>query len=874
MTYRFKMNNQHTYKRKVLQETILLCIIAVIGLLYVRYTYIRFENEQNGKVLQVARSIVATLSKEDLKALRALPGDTSKPQYHVIKDALKAIIHVNTKARFAYLYTEKNGKIYFMVDSEQEDSKDYSPPGQEYTEANAIDKQPFRNGKELITPSLSDRWGTWRSVFIPITDEVNGNIIAVFGMDFNSKSWNYFLLYEVIESSVLIALLLLTLIFLFKIKAKNNLLRYDISMRKRVELALGESELRYQTLAQISPVGIFHTDAQGVTTYVNPKWCQISGLSADDALGNGWLRSVHPDDREKLNTNWIASTQQRSASSAEYRFIRPDGSVAWVLGQAVQEKDANDELVGYVGTITDITESTLVEEAMRESERSKSVLLSNLPGIAYRCRFDHYWTMEFVSEGCYNLTGYEKEAITHNRDISFNDLILPEYREHLWKVWKEAVALHGTICEEYRIRTADNLEKWVWEQGNPVYNKTGEIEALEGLIIDITGRKLAEQELLKGKQQYENLVSNIPVGIYILHTKPEETFVLDYVSQRVAEMLDISVENMLADGKKFFHSIHPDDLDGFTKLNQDGIQYKKPFNWKGRFLVAGKVKWLHFVSTPEPLENGDFLWNGLITDITEGILAQEEINHLNAELEQRVQQRTLQLENTNKELEAFSYSVSHDLRAPLRGIDGWSLALLEDYNDVLDDKGRIYLERVRRESQRMGDLIDDLLKLSRVNRLDMNKMQVDISGIAQTITDRLRESNAVHRCTFIIEPGLFVQGDPHMLEIALTNLLDNAFKFTGTKESAKIEFGLMHMNGFPTFYVRDNGVGFDMEYARKLFGAFQRMHKQSEFPGSGLGLATVKRIISRHGGRIWAESKRGEGATFYFTLSYNAEVRN
>jgi PAS domain S-box-containing protein len=256
-------------------------------------------------------------------------------------------------------------------------------------------------------------------------------------------------------------------------------------------------------------------------------------------------------------------------------------------------------------------------------------------------------------------------------------------------------------------------------------------------------------------------------------------------------------------------------------------------------------------------------------DVTERKRAEEEVRLLNVELEQRVRARTAALEAANREMEAFAHSVSHDLRAPLRGIDGWSLALLEDYGERLDAQGHKYLERVRSEAQRMGGLIDDLLHLSRVGRAELVPRTVDLTSLAETIVARLKEANPGRSFEFIVAPQLKCTGDARLLEVALTNLLENAAKFTGPRTPARIEFGKTEYQGNPAFFVRDNGVGFDMAYAGMLFAPFQRLHKTSEFPGSGIGLATVQRVIHRHGGRIWAEAQVGAGATFYFTLGEN-----
>jgi signal transduction histidine kinase len=240
---------------------------------------------------------------------------------------------------------------------------------------------------------------------------------------------------------------------------------------------------------------------------------------------------------------------------------------------------------------------------------------------------------------------------------------------------------------------------------------------------------------------------------------------------------------------------------------------------------------------------------------------------LNIELEQRVLERTAQLEAANKELESFSYSVSHDLRAPLRALDGFSQALLEDYNNKLDSDGQNYLQRIRSASQRMGHLIDDMIQLARVTRSELHHEAVNLSLIAKQIAADLRETDHERQIKFTIQDDLTTVGDTQLLRAVLENLIGNAWKFTRKNPQGHIEFAMIMEKARPTYFVRDNGVGFDMAYSHKLFGAFQRLHSVTEFEGTGIGLASVQRIVRRHGGDVWAESKINEGATFFFTLS-------
>jgi signal transduction histidine kinase len=261
--------------------------------------------------------------------------------------------------------------------------------------------------------------------------------------------------------------------------------------------------------------------------------------------------------------------------------------------------------------------------------------------------------------------------------------------------------------------------------------------------------------------------------------------------------------------------------------------------------------------------------NALMKEVKQRKRTEKELHRAYDELktiEEREFERAAQLEASNRELEAFSYSVSHDLRAPLRGIDGFSQALLEDYADQLDKQGRNYLQRVRAASQRLEHIIDDMLILSRVTRREMRRKPVNLSTIAQEIAVELQANRPERQVSFAIAPELVVKADPSLMRLALENLLENAWKFTSKHATARIEVGVTVNNGERAYYVRDDGAGFNMAYVGKLFGAFQRLHPISDFGGTGIGLATVQRIILRHGGRVWAEGTEEQGATFYFTL--------
>ncbi len=373
------------------------------------------------------------------------------------------------------------------------------------------------------------------------------------------------------------------------------------------------------------------------------------------------------------------------------------------------------------------------------------------------------------------------------------------------------------------------------------------------IIRDVTERRRVERRLRESEERFRLLAENAEDIIFRYQLKPNPGF--DYVSPSVTAVTGYTPEEHYADPKIGLKTVHPDDRHLIYDVVYAPESFSGPLTLRFR-RKSGELIWVEQHNKPIYDAEGDLVAiEGVARDVTERKLAEKEL-----------QRRTEELAHINAELEQFAYSVSHDLRAPLRSVDGFSQILLEDYAPELDEEGEDYLRRVRAASQRMGELIDNLLNLSRLTRGSMRKEAVDLSALAKAFVDELRESRPERRVEFVVEEGLLVDGDRQLLRVALNHLLDNAWKFTAKQPRAKIEFGTVQHDGEPAYFVRDDGAGFDMAYADNLFGPFQRLHSVTEFEGAGIGLAAVQRVIHRHGGRVWAEGAVGDGATFYFTL--------
>jgi len=603
-----------------------------------------------------------------------------------------------------------------------------------------------------------------------------------------------------------------------------------------------------------SSTAVIYANAVSGTTF-SPTWVsenvtRITGYAPDEPLQpTWWLDNLHPDDRARVLSEMPALFANDQLTT-EYRFRGKDGAYHWVHDEARLLRDAAGRPTEVVGSWVDITDRRQAETSLRASEARLRLLVGSVRDYAIYM-LDPEGHVRSWNAGAQHIKGYTESEILGQH---FSRFYTPEdVAAGRPDAALQVAAAHGQLAEEaWRVRK-DGSRFWADVLINAVRDDRGALVGFAKVTRDLTERKRAEQALRASEERFRILAVTANDAILsadshgnITYFNPGAERIFGYTTE------EVSGRPLTTLMPERFQEAHRAGLARYLTTREARVI--------GRTVeLAGRRK----DGTEFPLELSLAAWNqgldvaftAIIRDITS-----------RKEGEERLRRYATQLEAANKELEAFSYSVSHDLRAPLRSLDGFSQALLEDYHDRLDDTGRDFLQRVRAASQRMGTLIDDLLSLSRVTRGDLQVEKVDLSALATALAAELQRSDPQRDVRFAIAPDLVARGDPGLMRLVLQNLLGNAWKFTGKRSPAHVEVGSMAHDGRRAFFVQDDGAGFDMAYAAKLFGAFQRLHASDEFPGSGIGLATVQRIIHRHGGQVWAEGTPGRGATFYFTL--------
>lgn len=636
----------------------------------------------------------------------------------------------------------------------------------------------------------------------------------------------------------------------------------DVTARMEAQEKLAASEMRFRALIENITDGIVLNDEHSNLIFQSSSVERILGYSWEERKEKAVRSYVHPDNKKAFEALYATLGENPGKSYPfQYRFLHKNGQYIWLEG--VVTNLLNDPSVkAYVANYRDITDRKTAEEKLNRERTLLRTLIDNLPDYIYAKDSELRYLVN-------NKSQLELMGLAHQRDAegkTAEDIFGPElsgnYRKEDEHLFKTGVSVNDR--EELYVDPAGTA-KFLLSTKVPLRDDNNRVIGLVGISRDITRQKQTELELRNSNYFLESAQRAGKIGYWISDLADDRKLTW---STETCHIFDIDPQDFDGDVNTFYKLVHPEDRKEVQNAAAFSIRHHTPYSIDHRIVLRdGVVKWVHQQGEVTVNEKGiatQLL--GIVQDVTERKNAEEEILTLNAELEERVKMRTEQLQLANKEMEAFTYSVSHDLRSPLRIIDGYAQILLEDYIGRLDDEGEKTLNTIMSNARKMGKLIDDLLDFSRIGRAEIKRIRVDMVDVISDVIADLRLAGVS------IPDGLTVGRlatslcDPSLLKQVWINLISNAIKYSKTVADPLIEIGYAKDDDHGYYYVKDNGAGFDMKYYHKLFGVFQRLHSHNEFSGTGVGLAIVQRIIAKHGGRIWAESKVGEGATFFFSL--------
>lgn len=626
----------------------------------------------------------------------------------------------------------------------------------------------------------------------------------------------------------------------------------DITARKAVELARQRSEADFRLLAENSSDLITRHDLAGRYLWVSPSAKELIGCDPERLVGQDAFENIHPEDRDRLRGFLELILTQDRAEKVQYRHRGKQDTWIWVESVARSiRNDRGEPLELHVST-RNIDESHREARLMEETHA-----LAHVGG----------WEIDVVQQK----VRWTKEAL---RILGFDPNgpmpTLAQVREGYSEASKARIM--AASSEGMRNGTSWDLEL---DRLDPSGNKVvvrinGKAELHEGKVIrlfgavhDITEAKASRQRELELEQFHRNLLETSG-GLIVVFDRQGRITRFNSACERLTGWKEAEVL-----GRQVFEFLVPEEQRAGVEALFQNLRPAEFPNWhENDWLTrSGKRCWIAWANSAILDEQGDVRYVvGTGLDRTEKQQAEEALRQMACDLEHRVQERTEELREANREMEAFTYSISHDLRAPLRAVDGFSHMLREDFGSSLNENGLRYLDEIRKGAQRMGDLIDDLLRISRIGRTELNLVPVDMNGLLQEAMSELRFTGQFGEVELQVEPLPSCRADAALLKQVWINLLSNAFKFSRGQGLVRIEIGGRVESEARIYWVRDHGVGFDMRYAHKLFHVFHRLHKQEDFEGTGIGLALCRHILGRHGGQIWAEARPMEGASFSFSI--------
>ena len=626
-----------------------------------------------------------------------------------------------------------------------------------------------------------------------------------------------------------------------------------ITSVKQLQQSLAENEKRYYDLVQLAPDAIFLNEG-GATTYVNEAGIKmLRAKEPEEIVGRPPHEFFRTDCREEFGRHLEMLLREPTViPTHEHVMLATDGTEIHVEMRSVSYVSSGRIIVQ--AACRNISERKTIAHQLQQERDYANAILNSLPGIFYQ--YDENMRLRRWNNNLERITGYSPEELNGFDPLNFfedeqKELIASRIREVLEKG-------ESSVEADYRLKDGTLVP----------YMFTGVRfdKGFVGVGTDISAAKQVEDSLREALFRFHAAARATKDVLWDWDLNKR----LIWRNENYADFFGKPADKLDPEIPAWFDRIHPEDRERVrSHLNEVWESEQETWTEEYRYLRGDDTyRDVYIRGYVMRDESGRVVrMLGALQDITERKRTQTQLLSFNAELEERVALRTRELQILNQELESFSYSVSHDLRAPLRAISGFVEILAANYADAFDDKGRNYLSRVLAATQRMSDLIDDLLNLSRVTRSEMSRETVNLSLKARSILDNLQHSAPERKVQVVIEDGLTAEGDPRLLLIMLENLLGNAWKFTSKTPAAQISFtAVQDEDGSPAFAISDNGAGFEMRYANKLFGAFQRLHRATEFPGTGIGLAIVYRVVTRHGGRITAHAELNKGATFRFTL--------
>ena len=655
----------------------------------------------------------------------------------------------------------------------------------------------------------------------------------------------------------------------------------DITERKQAEETLRESDARRKFALETAKLGDWELDLTTLQASRSLLHDQIFGYPS---LRPEWnfdifLGHIHPQDRERVRENFQSCASQGKRWEFECRIVCPNGDTRWIWACGDCYRGLSGGAARMFGIVEDVTERKRADEALRESEERFQAMANGIPQLAWMAEADG--SIFWYNQRWYDYTGTTFEQM---RGWGWQSVHAPERLAMVLERWKGSIAAGIPFEMEFPLRGADGSFRIFLTRAMPSKDGQGRVVRWFGTNTDISERKQAEgrmaaqaEELARSREALEAqtlLLRSVldSMGEGLVAADEEGRFVIwNPAADKIVGMSAASVP--ASEWTSHYGLFLPDTVTPFpTEQNPLARAIGGEASTAEMFVRNPELAegvWIE--ASGRPLKDAHGAQHGGVVafrDVTQRKKAEREIRELNEELEERVAERTAQLEGANKELEAFTYSVSHDLRAPLRHIAGFSGILSEEFGSKLEPQAQHYLKRIAEGTRKMGELVDELLCLARVGRQTPNLQVAGLDSIVGEVVALLKPEYEGRKVEWRIAQLPFVECDPVLMKQVFQNLISNAIKYSRPRAEAVIEIGRSEMpGGESAVFVRDNGVGFSMKYVDKLFGVFQRLHRAEDFEGTGVGLATVQRIIQKHGGRVWAEAELDRGATFYFTLS-------